>query len=213
MRALAEPFDPREVRFRPGRVEGRRALALAYVDARAVQDRLDRVLGIDGWQDHYQALEGGAVLCRLGAWLGGRWVVRCDVGGPSEQPDEGDRRKAAVSDALKRAAVKFGVGRYLYRLPPQWCDYDPAAGRFLSTPALPDWALPRGGEALARPAAPFTEQTPRQHLLRLLRDKGYSARQLVRRYGVQELGELTLAEYEHAAGSLARLPDRAGARP
>jgi hypothetical protein len=40
-----------------------------------------------------------------------------DVGGPSEQPDEGDRVKAAFSDALKRAAVKFGIGRYLYRLP------------------------------------------------------------------------------------------------
>jgi hypothetical protein len=32
---LAEPFDPAEVRFKPGRVSGSRALALAYVDARA----------------------------------------------------------------------------------------------------------------------------------------------------------------------------------
>ena len=43
-----------------------------------------------------------------------------DVGAPSEQPDGGDRLKAAFSDALKRAAVKFGIGRYLYRLPQQW---------------------------------------------------------------------------------------------
>jgi hypothetical protein len=48
-----------------------------------------------------------------------------DVGGQSEQPDEGDRRKAAFSDALKRAAVKFGIGRYLYRQKPQWVDWDP----------------------------------------------------------------------------------------
>jgi hypothetical protein len=64
------------------------------------------------------------------------------VGGQSEQPDGGDRTKAAFSDALMRAAVKFGVGRYLYRLPSQWCDYDPQTRRFVKEPALPAWALP-----------------------------------------------------------------------
>jgi hypothetical protein len=49
--ALAAPFDPREVRFKPGVVSGNRALALAYVDARVIQDRLDEVLGVMGWQD------------------------------------------------------------------------------------------------------------------------------------------------------------------
>jgi hypothetical protein len=63
-----------------------------------------------------------------------------DVGGPSEQPDGGDRLKAAFSDALKRAAVKFGIGRYLYRLPQQWADYDPAKRQFSAAPRLPDWA-------------------------------------------------------------------------
>ena len=66
-----------------------------------------------------------------------------DVGGPSEQPDEGNRRKAAFSDALKRAAVKFGIGRYLYRLPSQWVDYDPQKRQFVRTPKLPPSALPR----------------------------------------------------------------------
>jgi hypothetical protein len=65
------------------------------------------------------------------------------VGGPSEQQDGGDRMKAAFSDALKRAAVKFGVGRYLYRLPAQWVDYDPQRRQFARTPALPTFALPR----------------------------------------------------------------------
>jgi len=64
------------------------------------------------------------------------------VGGQSEQPDEGDRRKAAFSDALKRAAVKFGIGRYLYRLPAQWVDYDPRKKQFARTPTLPPEALP-----------------------------------------------------------------------
>jgi hypothetical protein len=57
--------------------------------------------------------------------------------GPSEQPDGGDRLKAAFSDALKRAAVKYGVGRYLYRLPSQWVDYDPQRRQFKTTLLVP----------------------------------------------------------------------------
>src|SRR5262249_54020635 len=67
----------------------------------------------------------------------GEWLTKVDVGGPSEQPDGGDGLKAAFSDALKRAAVKYGVGRYLYRLPSQWVDYDPQRKQFKQTPRRP----------------------------------------------------------------------------
>ena len=135
--ALAEPFAQGEVKFKPQSVKGNRALAMAYVDARVVQDRLDQVLGVENWQDEYETLADGSVICKLTCRLGDRWITKMDVGGPSEQPDGGDRLKAAVSDALKRAAVKFGVGRYLYRLPAQWADYDPVKRQFSSPPALP----------------------------------------------------------------------------
>src|SRR6201984_846186 len=144
---LAEPFALSEVRFKPAVVSGNRALALAYVDARVIQDRLDDVLGVAGWQDEYECLPDGSVVCRLRLRLGDEWITKMDVGGPSEQPDEGDRRKAAFSDALKRAAVKFGVGRYLYRLPPLWCDYDPHKRQFVRPPALPPFALPQPAPA------------------------------------------------------------------
>lgn len=158
---LAEPFDPREVKFKPAVVSGQRALALAYVDARVIQDRLDDVLGVAGWQDEYECLPDGSVVCRLRCRIGGEWVTKTDVGGPSEQPDEGDRRKAAFSDALKRAAVKFGVGRYLYRLPSQWVDYDPQRKQFVRTPALPASALPRPRQA-RRAAAVLVDGTAKQ---------------------------------------------------
>jgi hypothetical protein len=141
-RALAAPFAPEEVRFKPAVVSGNRALALAYVDARAIQDRLDGVLGVLGWQDSYKCLEDGSVVCRLRLRLGEEWITKMDVGSPSEQPDGGDRLKAAFSDALKRAAVKFGIGRYLYRLPQQWVDYDPRKKQFARPPQLPTFALP-----------------------------------------------------------------------
>ncbi|HEY8505096.1 MAG TPA: Rad52/Rad22 family DNA repair protein [Gemmataceae bacterium] len=136
-RALAAPFDHREVKFKPQLVKGNRAIAVAYVDARVIQDRLDEVLGVENWQDEYQLLPDNSVLCRLRLKLGKRWITKMDVGSPSEQPDGGDRLKAAFSDALKRAAVKFGVGRYLYRLPAQWVDYDPVKKQFAQTPKLP----------------------------------------------------------------------------
>jgi hypothetical protein len=145
--ALAAPFDPREVKFKPAVVSGNRALALAYVDARVIQDRLDDVLGVTGWQDEYECLPEGSVVCRLRLRIGEEWITKMDVGGQSEQPDEGDRRKAAFSDALKRAAVKFGIGRYLYRLPSQWVDYDPKKRHFAHTPTLPPSALPKPKKA------------------------------------------------------------------
>jgi hypothetical protein len=149
--ALAEPFDPSEVRFKPAVVSGNRALALAYVDARVIQDRLDDVLGVAGWQDDYECLTDGSVVCRLRLRLGEEWVTKVDVGGPSEQPDGGDRMKAAFSDALKRAAVKFGIGRYLYRLPSQWMDYDPQRRQFTRTPTIPAWAQPAAQKSVPTP--------------------------------------------------------------
>jgi hypothetical protein len=150
--ALAMPFNLSEVKFKPQAVKNNRALALAYVDARVIQDRLDEVLGVEGWQDEYQLLPDGSVVCKLTLKLGDQWITKMDVGSPSEQPDSGDRLKAAFSDALKRAAVKFGIGRYLYRLPSQWADYDPVKKQFSRTPQLPAFALPARSQPEAKPS-------------------------------------------------------------
>jgi hypothetical protein len=135
---LAAPFRPDEVHFRPGATSGNRALALPYVDCRAVMNRLDDVFGIAGWSDSYQLLPDGSAVCTLKVRIGEDWISKQDVGSPSEQPDAGDRVKSAFSDALKRAAAKLGIARYLYRLAPLWVDYDPKSKRFLKTPQLPE---------------------------------------------------------------------------
>jgi hypothetical protein len=150
--ALSAPFPASEVEFRPGATNGGRALALPYVDARAVMDRLDAVLGLGGWQDAYEPLPDGTAVCTLRVRVGGEWVSHQDVGGPSDQADPGDRRKASFSDALKRAAVKVGVARYLYGLPPIWVDWDAQKKRFAKDPQLPATALP--GKAPAPAVAP-----------------------------------------------------------
>lgn len=172
---LAAPFDPSEVKHKPAMVKGNRALALHYVDARVIMDRLDAVVGVDGWSDEYEFLPDGSCLCKLRVRFGDAWITKMDVGGESEQPDEGDRHKAAVSDALKRAAVKFGVGRYLYRLPSQWVDYDPQTKRLLSKPALP---------------APASNGALRKQLLALVESTGTALPALLRHYGAESVEKL-----------------------
>ena len=108
--ALAAPFDHDEVRLRPQ--AGRQ---LPYITARTVMNRLDDVLGPANWWDDYSPQEN-SVICRLTIRLpDGTTLTKCDAGGYAGMSDSGDDDKSGFSDAFKRAAVKFGIGRYLYR--------------------------------------------------------------------------------------------------
>lgn len=191
---LAAPFDLAEVKFKPQAVSGNRAMAVPYVDARLVAERLDEAVGLANWQDTYTVLPGGEVVCRLSVRLGGEWVAKEDVGGQSEQPDEGDRMKAAFSDALKRAAVKFGVGRYLYRLRPQWCDYDPAKRQFVRPPQLPADALP----------TPPLSDAQVKVLAGLIRESEADITAFCAYFGASELSEVPAARFAEAAELLRR---------
>lgn len=155
---LAEPFPAAEVRWKPQVIKGNRASAIAYLDARHVMDRLDHVVGGGNWQDEYKVLDDGSVVCTLAVRVDGEWISKTDVGSLSAQPDAGDRLKAAFSDALKRAGVKWGIGRYLYRLSAQWVDYDPVKKQFTQKPSLPFWAVPESDRA--KPAAPAKAGKP-----------------------------------------------------
>jgi len=174
---LAAPFDPREIRWKAQSVKNNRALAVPYISARTVMDRLDEVVGPENWQTEYVPLADGSVQCRLSLRVGGNWVAKTDVGSPSEQPDEGDRTKASFSDAIKRAAVQWGVGRYLYRLPSVWCDFDPVKKQLAQTPQLPAWALPAGAKPTPAPKpapAAGPQPGPVEQIKALFRESGGS---------------------------------------
>lgn len=85
---------------------------VAYVDARQVMDMLDEALGPENWQDHYREVAGN-VYCDLKIKVDGEWVTKSDCGAESSF----EKEKGQASDAFKRAAVKWGIGRFLYRLP------------------------------------------------------------------------------------------------
>jgi len=105
---LKSPFSKSELKWR----QGRGGMQLAYIDARCAMKRLDDVVGIDGWQDSYKSLEGRTV-CELSLKINGAWITKTDGAGDTNIEGE----KGGLSDAFKRAAVKFGVGRYLYYVP------------------------------------------------------------------------------------------------
>lgn len=107
--ALSAPFSSREIKTRP---QGGRQLQ--YITARTVMNRLDEVAGPESWWDEYQPLEH-SVICRLTIRLpDGSLLQKSDAGGYAGMTDQGDDDKSGFSDAFKRAAVKFGVGRHLY---------------------------------------------------------------------------------------------------
>ena len=117
--ALAEPFDPKFVKFRPGREVGSQSAALAYIDGRAVMDTFDRIFGPDAWAFDYDVLQWGAdkngkpIALFVRGTITVAGVAKSDIGEASNASPS----KGAVSDALKRAAVLWGVGRYLYDHP------------------------------------------------------------------------------------------------
>lgn len=160
--ALSEPFPADAIHWRVGATtkDKDKGIGLAYIDARDVMDRLDEVVGCDAWQDTYAETNKGRILCALSLLINGEWITKSDGAGDTDV--EGD--KGGISDAFKRAAVKFGVGRYLYRLPNTWYPIKPAGRSYklASTPGLPKWALPGGTPPTAKQAEPEAEPAPEE---------------------------------------------------
>lgn len=107
-KALLEPFPDSTIKERPIA----QGLMAKYIDARAVQERLDKVVGPPNWSfewtDVDRSVKGSLTI------LG---VTKEDSGYPNSA-DDAEPFKSAVSDALKRCAVQFGVGRHLYEETP-----------------------------------------------------------------------------------------------
>lgn len=145
--ALSEPFSPEAIDWRVGATNGEKTkgIALAYIQARPVMDRLDEVVGAENWTDTYTPIQdkNGTVgfICTLSLKIGSDWIAKTDGADTSDI----EAIKGGISDAFKRAAVKWGVGRYLYDLPNIWVPVETRGKSFVlkETPKLPDWALPK----------------------------------------------------------------------
>lgn len=118
--ALRAPFAPHEHSWRAQQLarDGGRAMALCYITSRSVQNRLDDVCGPAGWESSFTETAAGRVIATISIDMGTRWVSKSDGAGATAKEGE----KGGLSDAFKRAAVMWGIGRYLYGLPAVWAE-------------------------------------------------------------------------------------------
>ena len=153
--ALRAPFPVGQEQYRIGptwEANGERwGRPLAFIDARAIFDRLDEAVGPDGWSTRLERLAPGVYSCQLTV----HGITKTDVG--MAGANEGEAEKSGASDAIKRAAVQFGIGRYLYTL-----ELAPVKLERRGS----EWTLPRGwrpnDNSAAAPITPTASTGPFQ---------------------------------------------------
>ena len=195
MEKLREPFPESQVKWKAQSTtkDKQRALAVAYVDARNIMQRLDDVIGAENWGDDFKVLRLDPAEVVAQCWLTVGDVTKSDVGEAHKgDSGSGDLVKTAFTDAFKRAAVKFGICRYLYFLPGAWVDYDEQYKKLKEMPKLPTWATPAGWASIQKRQDTETPEAPevlsgadeialKQKAIELamdLIDKGYTADQI-----------------------------------
>jgi hypothetical protein len=162
MKKLQEPFPPEDVEWRVDRgqktTNGNFVFVLVYITNRAIQARLDDVFGPFGWKNEFREWKGQSQICGISVWDSekGEWVTKWDGADDSNM----DAVKGGLSGAMKRAAVQWGIGRYLYNLEQNrvplkqngenWASVkvskkgqpDEYIKGYWDAPKLPTWALP-----------------------------------------------------------------------
>lgn len=156
---LQAPFLPDEIEWRVDRGQktsrGNFVIVLAYVTNRAIMNRLDEVFGPTGWKNEFREWKQGSQLCGISVKIDGEWVTKWDGSDDSNM----DAVKGGLSGAMKRAAVQWGIGRYLYKLDQNRIPLKESGQNYANvkvraqgkdeyikgywdTPSLPQWALP-----------------------------------------------------------------------
>lgn len=121
MAEFRRPFFPKEVHYKIGVVGQQAVMCLAYVDARNVSERLNRLVP-GNWSTDFTPIELAGVPgveCTLSINLEnlGFYAHRADIGSFDNVREDAFGLKAVYSDAFKRAAVHFGIGVSLYAHP------------------------------------------------------------------------------------------------
>lgn len=122
---LAYPFTADEIEWRVllTTKDKSKGQVAAYIDSRAIQKRLDDVLGRENWKNHFITTPGSsnsttAHICEISIYYPDRqeWITKSDGAGSTDiEPIKG-----GLSNAFKRAASIWNIGRYLYELPGIW---------------------------------------------------------------------------------------------
>ena len=124
---LARPFAPEDLEWRLQRaIESQmRGIAVPYVTNRAIQARLDDVVGPDGWYNEYKpwhkAGQKEAQICGISIYFPEKgFITKWD----GAEDSDIEPVKGGLSDSMKRAAVQWGIGRVLYGMDVVWVDIE-----------------------------------------------------------------------------------------
>ncbi len=113
---LREPFlfEAIDWKIQVTNSEGTKGMVVPYLNSRAIQDRLDSAVGAFNWKNIFQPWQNNAQICGISIYDEERkeWITKCD----GAENTDFEPVKGGISDAFKRAAVHWGIGRYLYDL-------------------------------------------------------------------------------------------------
>ena len=125
---LKKPITAAEIEWRVQQQTATgKLIVVPYITNRCVMERFDEAFGAENWSSEFREIANGFI-CRLTVFYNEQYVKRED--GASKTNIEPE--KGGISDAMKRCAVQFGLGRCLYAYPRVMIETD---GKF-----IPDWA-------------------------------------------------------------------------
>lgn len=164
-KTLREPFAASDIEWRiqsAGVANGKAwGTVIAYITNRAIQTRLDTVAEPQNWRNEFEKAPDDGVLCGISIYDEDRkeWITKYD----GAENTNVEAVKGGLSSSMKRAAVQWGIGRYLYDIettfvsmtdqkPSNMKDwhmhYDKESKKryYWKSPELPAWAKPQDDE-------------------------------------------------------------------
>lgn len=179
---LIAPFPSKDIEWRVGNVNKAKmeGLALPYVTNRAIMERLDKVFGPLRWQNQFIPWRDNSQLCGISAQDedSGEWITKWD----GADNTNFESTKGGLSDSMKRAAVQWGIGRYLYTLESVWAKVETRGKTFVFAKGtqflLPAWAVPE---------EEVTDRTPKDKIIVVY--NGYNQPQQQPQQSAQQQGQ------------------------
>jgi hypothetical protein len=139
------------------------AMCVPYIDSRMVTDRLNSVLGIDGWSNQLIETSESGLICEISVIIEGKEVTKSNIGTFSEY----EKEKGQASDALKRAASNLGIGTYLYEIDPVELPVARKGGKTFATT--------KDGKTLLDTGAKLTSYINEMHPMRMKLSEVYKS--------------------------------------
>jgi hypothetical protein len=205
---------------------------LLYKDARVDQNILDETFGIFGWKRSHQLI-GDRLYCTVEVWDDDKkqWISKQDVGTESYT----EKEKGQASDSFKRACFNLGIGRELYTAPFIWITPDKVNitekdGRYTTTDRFAVESIGYSDDGninkiviintkkgivayqWEKNDTILSEKIKAKDVKALqakITQKGVKTESVCKRYSVNDISELTFAQFTQAMATLEKQEDKA----